>query len=66
MPIYEYRCEECDEDFELFVRSASQKANPVCPKCGSKRVKKAVSLFGVGGTGKSQPSTASCGPSGST
>ena len=69
MPIYEYRCEECNEPFEVFVRSSSKQADPdvaypPCPKCGSQRVKKAVSLFGVGGTGSS--TSASCGPSGST
>ena len=40
MPIYEYRCDECDEKFELFVRSATQKAVPTCPKCGSNSVRK--------------------------
>jgi putative FmdB family regulatory protein len=53
MPIYEYRCEECDEAFEVFVRSSSQETNPACPECGSRKVKKAVSLFGVGGAGSS-------------
>ena len=48
MPIYEYRCEECDAEFELFVRSLCQVADPACPKCGSHKVKKALSLFGVG------------------
>jgi putative FmdB family regulatory protein len=66
MPIYEYRCEECDEPFEVFVRSSSRQADPTCPKCGSQKVKKAVSLFGVGGTGRSNTSAASCAPSGST
>ena len=62
MPIYEYRCEECDEDFELFVRSLSQQANLTCPKCGSHRVKKVISLFGVGGATSSNTSGASCSP----
>ena len=53
MPIYEYRCEECDEPFEVFVRSSSQQTDFACPKCGSQRVKKAMSLFGVGGAGRS-------------
>ena len=63
MPIYEYRCDECGEKFELFVRSASQKTAPICPHCGSQQVRKAISLFGVGGAGgSSRASTASCGP----
>jgi len=60
MPIYEYQCEECDERFEVFVRSSAQQAAPTCPKCGSGKVKKAISLFGVGGTGARSPSGASC------
>jgi len=63
MPIYEYRCTECDERFELFVRSAAQQTAPTCPRCGSPAVQKALSLFGVGGTGgRDQTSAASCGP----
>jgi putative FmdB family regulatory protein len=63
MPVYEYRCEACGEDFELFVRSPSRQTDPVCPKCGSRRVKKAVSLFGVGGGAGGRTSGASCSPS---
>lgn len=63
MPIYEYHCEKCGENFELFVRSSSQQNEPECPRCGSTQVKKAVSLFGVGGSsGSSATSAASCGP----
>jgi putative FmdB family regulatory protein len=65
MPIYEYRCEECDADFELFVRSLSQQADPSCPRCGSHRVKKAISLFGVGRVTSNSALGASC-DSGST
>jgi putative FmdB family regulatory protein len=61
MPVYEYRCEACGEGFDLFVRSPSRQTDPVCPKCGSCRVKKAVSLFGVGGIGGSA-SAATCDP----
>ena len=62
MPIYEYRCEVCGEAFEVFVRSPSRQAVPICPKCGSQKVKKAFSLFGVGGAVRSNASGASCAP----
>ena len=65
MPIYEYQCEECDEGFELFVRSLSQQADPICPYCGSYRVKKVVSLFGVSRVSTSSRLGGSC-DSGST
>ena len=62
MPIYEYQCAACGEQFELFLRSATQKAASTCPKCGSLEVKKTVSLFGVSGIGGSRAGAASCGP----
>jgi len=63
LPIYEYCCEECGEKFEVFVRSATQKTTLTCPSCGSEQVRKAISLFGVVGTGgSSRTSAASCGP----
>jgi len=62
MPIYEYRCEACGENFDLFVRSLTQQKEPKCPHCGSTNVKKAISLFGVGGAGAGRSAAASCGP----
>jgi putative FmdB family regulatory protein len=62
MPIYEYRCETCGEAFEVLVRSPSRQTNPTCPKCGSQKVKKAFSMFGVGGAVRSNASAASCAP----
>jgi putative FmdB family regulatory protein len=65
MPIYEYRCEVCRHGFELLVRSLSQREAPNCPACGSLRVKRALSLFGVGQAGANGTVGASC-DSGST
>lgn len=46
MPIYEYRCKECGEEFEKFVRSMTAEEEVVCPSCGSPQVEKKISLFG--------------------
>ncbi|HET91610.1 MAG TPA: zinc ribbon domain-containing protein [Chloroflexi bacterium] len=63
MPIYEYRCEECGEQFEVFVRSLAKMVTPTCPKCGGQKVGKSVSLFGTSGTSKGGAAAASsCGP----
>jgi putative FmdB family regulatory protein len=63
MPVYEYCCDECGETFELFVRSVARKETPTCPKCGSTEVRKAISLFGIGGASRSgEASAVSCGP----
>jgi putative FmdB family regulatory protein len=40
MPIYEYRCQDCDATFEALVRGN----DPVtCPHCGSATLNKALS-----------------------
>lgn len=70
MPIYEYDCDDCQEPFELFIRSMSAKVNPVCPKCGgdAARAEKkvtAASALGIGGDGLARgSSSAACAPSG--
>ena len=66
MPIYEYRCDDCQEPFELFVRSVSHPPKAVCPQCGSEHVEKAVSAVStLGGITNSFSSAASgCAPSG--
>jgi len=50
MPIYEYRCSECGERFDKWVRSMCCEEETRCPKCGSPRVKKSVSLLGKSGS----------------
>ena len=43
MPIYEYRCEACGEDFETLVFSRSEEV--VCPKCGGADTRRLMSVF---------------------
>ena len=44
MPIYEYRCEDCDTKFEKLVRSGD--ANGLaCPSCGAEHLKMELSTF---------------------
>lgn len=45
MPIFEYRCLSCQQQFELLVKSS--KTKPVCPVCGKRRVQKKIALFAV-------------------
>jgi putative FmdB family regulatory protein len=44
MPIYEYRCRECDVAFEKYVDG---RAAVGCPSCGSVEVTKLLSMFGA-------------------
>ncbi|HEC34046.1 MAG TPA: zinc ribbon domain-containing protein [Chloroflexi bacterium] len=53
MPIYEYRCRRCGEEFEKLVRSLSAQEVVTCPRCGSEEVEKAISLFGLGNSARS-------------
>jgi putative FmdB family regulatory protein len=48
MPIYEYKCKECDQKFEIFVFSNTQENIP-CAKCGSKNTEKVISKFAPSG-----------------
>lgn len=50
MPIYEYVCKKCDQQFEELVFSSAEKVT--CPQCGTTRVQRALSVFSYssGGT----------------
>jgi len=41
MPIFEYRCVECENEFELFVRKDATDA--ACPSCGGQQLQKLFS-----------------------
>lgn len=55
MPIFEYKCNKCCEDFEKLV-FGNQTVE--CPKCSSKDVKKKFSTFGMKGVGN--PGSSGC------
>jgi putative FmdB family regulatory protein len=40
MPIYEYECEGCQEEFELLIRGREA---PECPSCGGRRLQRLLS-----------------------
>ena len=46
MPLYDYRCKECGHVVEMLekVGSADERT---CPRCGSRRMDKLISRFGV-------------------
>jgi putative FmdB family regulatory protein len=67
MPIYEYRCGKCGNEFELIM---FRDDIPACPACGDKSPEKKMSSFGfsVGykfksSSGGSGSGCASCGSS---
>ena len=60
MPIYEFECHECGDNFETLVSSFSAIDKVTCPVCESGDVHKRLSTFAVKG---SQSSTVSATPS---
>ncbi len=55
MPTYEYRCNNCNETYSLFVMRMPRDEEKKCPYCGSEDVKQVPASFGgyVFGTGGS-------------
>jgi putative FmdB family regulatory protein len=46
MPIYEYRCQKCNNLFEVLVSSTAATEDIACDKCGSSEIKKTISASG--------------------
>ncbi|MGE5602351.1 MAG: FmdB family zinc ribbon protein [Nitrososphaerales archaeon] len=51
MPLYEFQCTDCKDEFEELVRSSAAVAEVKCPKCGGQHVRRKVSLFASKGGG---------------
>ena len=45
MPVYEYRCNNCQRKYSVLVRSLSATPEPVCNACGSKEASRLFSTF---------------------
>ena len=45
MPIYEYQCEECGEEFEKIVRLSQADHRQGCPSCQSQNTRKKISTI---------------------
>ncbi|MDI6868565.1 MAG: zinc ribbon domain-containing protein [Coprothermobacterota bacterium] len=48
MPIYEYRCLDCQNKFEVLHLNQEEK-EIICPNCGSKNIKRVMSTFACSG-----------------
>jgi putative FmdB family regulatory protein len=42
MPIFEYRCKSCDEEFEALVLGRDK---PACPSCRGRKLERLLSTF---------------------
>ena len=52
MPVYEYRCSDCNKRFELFVPQRMSADRVVCKSCHGANVRKMVSTFASPGAGE--------------
>jgi putative FmdB family regulatory protein len=63
MPIFEYKCKQCNTKFEILHKSSLNQEEVSCPKCNSKENKKLLSSFSATGFSSSSSSceSGSCG-----
>lgn len=64
MPIYEYRCDKCEHQFEALQTVGADGKNLACPECGATAPEKILSVFASAATGNGQGNA--CGGGGFT
>ena len=47
MPIYDYKCDTCKRSTSIFVRTVSSPVDTTCPECGSQKLTRLISSFGI-------------------
>lgn len=67
MPIFEFKCLECGDTFEILFINSEEKIEIECPECKSKSFERVLSQSNyamAAGSGQNQPkiTTKSCGP----
>lgn len=60
MPIYEFKCKQCDKIFDEFILNSNNLSTIYCPQCNSKDVSKMMSTFGFSSNSTSLNSNTSC------
>ena len=65
MPIYEYRCADCRQEFEKRRPMSKSDAEIACPDCGGLHTKRGLSLFSFsrrnGGSSEAMAGGGGCG-----
>ena len=58
MPIYEYKCKVCEEEFQILCSIHDSDKKFKCPECGSDDTERELSVFGkTGSAGSCAPAT---------
>ncbi|HEY77515.1 MAG TPA: zinc ribbon domain-containing protein [Dehalococcoidia bacterium] len=55
MPIYEYKCRNCNEKFEVRRNLQDEEKEVKCPRCESRDTQRVFSLFSSGSSGNLCP-----------
>lgn len=63
MPLYEYRCRQCDARFEVLQRLGDGAQGLVCPKCESSELSKQFSTFAAASSSEGSPTIGAGAPS---
>jgi len=55
MPIYEFKCQDCGAEFEVFLKNKEELSEVKCKACGSKNIKRLMSVVNsiIGDSGSS-------------
>lgn len=64
MPIFEYRCKQCNEEFETLVLG---RETPECPTCHGSKLERLLSTFAAvsaGSGAEASPGAGACGTCG--
>ncbi|MCJ7546947.1 MAG: zinc ribbon domain-containing protein [Deltaproteobacteria bacterium] len=61
MPLYEYQCKGCGQNFETLRGAHEKDADVECPQCGEKKAEKLMSACCTAKGESSQPNASSCG-----
>lgn len=60
MPLYEYRCPACQEEFEMLQPVGADGTGLECPECGAPRPEKLLSSFSCSGDDSASGSGGGC------
>ena len=64
MPIHEFKCKKCGENFEYLCLHSDDKNHVVCPACGHDKAEALLSAFSLSSGGGINGGSSSCAPSG--
>lgn len=64
MPIYEYKCDSCENKFEKLIRREADELALSCPSCGERHLSQQYSTFSAQAGGSSASAAPSGCPSG--